>query len=214
MTRSLIYKDIINIVRSNESRHMFIIMPLIFFIMFYIQGESAAIGYLTVIIYSLIINTFNNDEQSLCYTYLKGTAVKATDIVNSKFALSICCQIVSLIVVFFISFIINTTIKATPIDEFISYFATSAFVIYAITVIYLVYIPFIFKFGVKKSLVALFIFAFLLTFAFGMIMSKFKNIDINLNLSTKSIFIILIFSGLLFSFLSYIISIKIVKSRK
>ncbi len=215
MTRSLMYKDIVNIVRSNESKHMMILFPIVFGIMFYIQGESAGIGYLSVIFFSLLINTFNNDEQSLCYLYLKSSPVKARDIVSAKFALVILCQVFTLILVFFVSFVINVVVGMKTVDEFVMYFAVNVLsIVCVITIMYMLFIPFIFKFGVKKSIAAMFIFAFGIMFIVGLLVAKFKNIFADINFSQNSIIAIAISIGILMPLLSYIISIKVVKSKR
>ncbi|MDO5040682.1 MAG: ABC-2 transporter permease [Peptoniphilus sp.] len=213
MTRSLMYKDIVNIVRSNESKHMMIIFPLIFGAMFYLQGESAAIGYLSVIFFSLLLNTFSKDEEALCYSYLKSTPVKAKSIVRAKFALVILFQIFAFVLMFVISFVINAVLGLKSVDDSLMFITEIATVIYVITVLYLLYIPLIFKYGAKKSVIAIAALFFVLMVIVMLFIDKFKvffsKIDLSQNIPIAAVVLV----GILLSWLSYIISIKIVKSK-
>ncbi|WP_138159474.1 ABC-2 transporter permease [Peptoniphilus catoniae] len=221
MIKALIYKDCVNLKKMFFEKKGISLFLMIYLILIYIQGSVSASTYLGIISYIAFINTFNFDSEAKSTNYLFGTPARDKYVILAKyllaFILGISFYLISLGLTFLINFIFQEIFSYSIVEKhkFMENILAIGLSQLGIFTMYLLFIPLLFKFGVKYFLVFVFgffaaisIITYFLKDKFLYIIEPIKNLD--------GIVIFAIAAGiwLLALFVSYLICKKILSSRK
>lgn len=205
----LIKKDLL-IVKSNIK--MLVIMIFVFFVMT-LQGEFDTSFILPFIICTMFISTFSYDEYNKWDAYVITLPNGRKNAVKSKYIASIILTLLSIVITILINCLIGIIGNSLTFDKFISTLIGSVF---AISIIQTIMYPLIFKYGIEKGRIGLFV----LTFAIVGIIELFsKTIKVNIPTSIISFFnsywfIILLVVIIVCLFISYKVSEKIYSKKE
>lgn len=210
MIKALLYKDYRGVINSLKgSKIYYIFLALIYLAFLVFADVSQATMILNLFLFTLSITAFNLDTESNCEAYLSAGPVLKNTVVSSKFMILFISGGAALLINSIV-FVIVKNSRGYAMDDYIGVLASQL----AITAIYSVYIPIIFKYGTKKSMIP-----FLLTI--GVIIGAFVFIFFAINklfpnFVPSDTFIMLGLVGLLVGILaiSYIVAIKVLKNKE
>lgn len=200
----LIKKDLLMI----KGNLKIVFLMLFVFGMMSLQNGTNLSFVLIIISIMLFISTFSYDEYNKWDAYAITLPNGRKNVVKSKYIASIILTLISSVLTILISLVIYYFNKKIDIEEMLSVMIGS---IFAVSLIQSVIYPLIFKFGVEKGRIGMFIGCFVVTAIIGTLM---KNIDFSKSNNIISFFndyfmIIMPVVSIIMIFISYKISEKI-----
>ena len=197
----LIKKDFL-IIKNNLK--LIIVMLMVFFIM--ALGGQFNISFIpTFIIVMLFISTFSYDEYNNWDAYAITLPGGRKSIVKSKYITSLFLTLLSAVITFLLNCLISV-INNTDVNEFISSLLGS---ICAIVIIQSIMYPLIFKFGMEKGRIVLFILVFVMVGVISLLKNIIKTPNILVVLFNDYWFIVIPIILVISLLISYKISEKI-----
>ena len=197
----LIKKDFL-IIKNNLK--LIIVMLMVFFIM--ALGGQFNISFIpTFIIVMLFISTFSYDEYNNWDAYAITLPGGRKSIVKSKYITSLFLTLLSAVITVLLNCLISV-INNTDVNEFISSLLGS---ICAIVIIQSIMYPLIFKFGMEKGRIVLFILVFVMVGVISLLKKIIKTPDILVVLFNDYWFIVIPIILVISLLISYKISEKI-----
>lgn len=205
----LIKKDLL-IIKSNLK--LVTVMLLVFFVMA-LQGQFDMSFILTFIIVMLFISTFSYDEYNKWDAYAITLPGGRKNVVKSKYIAGLLLTTASVVVTILLNYLVYIITNDLDFNKFISTLIGSCF---AIILIQAIVYPLIFKYGMEKGRVLLFVLAFVFVGVIELF-SKVVNITIPTNIVSffdSYWFIIVPIILILILFTSYKISDKIYSKKE
>ena len=205
----LIKKDLL-IIKSNLK--LVTVMLLVFFVMA-LQGQFDMSFILTFIIVMLFISTFSYDEYNKWDAYAITLPGGRKNVVKSKYIAGLLLTTASVVVTILLNYLVYIITNNLDFNKFISTLIGSCF---AIVLIQAIVYPLIFKYGMEKGRVLLFVLAFVFVGVIELF-SKVVNITIPTNVASffdSYWFIIVPIILILILFTSYKISDKIYSKKE
>ena len=197
----LIKKDFL-IIKNNLK--LIIVMLMVFFIM--ALGGQFNISFIpTFIIVMLFISTFSYDEYNNWDAYAITLPGGRKSIVKSKYIASLFLTLLSAVITVLLNYLISV-INNTDVNEFISSLLGS---ICAIVIIQSIMYPLIFKFGMEKGRIVLFILVFVMVGVITLLKNTIKIPTILVVLFNDYWFIVIPIILVISLLISYKISEKI-----
>lgn len=197
----LIKKDFL-IIKNNLK--LIIVMLMVFFIM--ALGGQFNISFIpTFIIVMLFISTFSYDEYNNWDAYAITLPGGRKNIVKSKYIASLFLTLLSAVITVLLNYLISV-INNTDVNEFISSLLGS---ICAIVIIQSIMYPLIFKFGMEKGRIVLFILVFVMVGVISLLKNIIKTPNILVVLFNDYWFIVIPIILVISLLISYKISEKI-----
>lgn len=197
----LIKKDFL-IIKNNLK--LIIVMLMVFFIM--ALGGQFNISFIpTFIIVMLFISTFSYDEYNNWDAYAITLPGGRKSIVKSKYIASLFLTLLSAVITVLLNCLISV-INNTDVNEFISSLLGS---ICAIVIIQSIMYPLIFKFGMEKGRIVLFILVFVMVGVISLLKNIIKTPNILVVLFNDYWFIVIPIILVISLLISYKISEKI-----
>lgn len=197
----LIKKDFL-IIKNNLK--LIIVMLMVFFIM--ALGGQFNISFIpTFIIVMLFISTFSYDEYNNWDAYAITLPGGRKSIVKSKYIASLFLTLLSAVITVLLNYLISV-INNTAVNELISSLLGS---ICAIVIIQSIMYPLIFKFGMEKGRIVLFILAFVMVGVITLLKNTIKIPTILVVLFNDYWFIVIPIILVISLLISYKISEKI-----
>lgn len=197
----LIKKDFL-IIKNNLK--LIIVMLMVFFIM--ALGGQFNISFIpTFIIVMLFISTFSYDEYNNWDAYAITLPGGRKNIVKSKYIASLFLTLLSAVITVLLNCLISV-INNTDVNEFISSLLGS---ICAIVIIQSIMYPLIFKFGMEKGRIVLFILVFVMVGVISLLKNIIKTPNILVVLFNDYWFIVIPIILVISLLISYKISEKI-----
>ena len=197
----LIKKDFL-IIKNNLK--LIIVMLMVFFIM--ALGGQFNISFIpTFIIVMLFISTFSYDEYNNWDAYAITLPGGRKSIVKSKYITSLFLTLLSAVITVLLNCLISV-INDTDVKEFISSLLGS---ICAIVIIQSIMYPLIFKFGMEKGRIVLFILVFVMVGVISLLKNIIKTPNILVVLFNDYWFIVIPIILVISLLISYKISEKI-----
>ncbi len=205
----LIKKDLLLSIGNAKS----LIIVFILYIVLALYGSLDISIIPSILGVMLVISTFSYDYQSKwdSYAAILPNGRKNVPLAKyiSTFILMFILAIITLMLLVIINYLKNNTLEVTSI---LTILLTSlvSFVFEAIMY------PIIFKYGVEKARIAIFIITFAFIFGIGFLVDSpiFKNFDTILNFISNYYYIVLPLIGILILSISYIISLRIYKKKE
>lgn len=200
----LIKKDLLTIKGNLKS----ILVIFFVFIIMSFQNKSDFSFILPLICVMLFISTFSYDEYNNWNAYAITLPNGRKSVVKSKYIATIALALIATIITALISLIISITNNNFNVEETISSILGS---ISSVFIIQSIMYPLIFKFGVEKGRIFLFVGAFLITAVIGFIMNliDLSSIEGMLKIFNNYWVIIIPVILVMMLFISYKISYKI-----
>ncbi len=195
----LIKKDLL-IIKSNLK--MLIVMLFVFFVMI-LQGQFSISFIPPFIVVMLFMSTFSYDEYNKWDAYAITLPNGRKNIVKSKYISSLILTLLSIIATILLNCLAGVFINNLKLDKFISDLVGSGF---AVIVIQALMYPFIFKYGIEKGRLALFILIFAVV---GVVELFSRVIEVNIPAS-----IILLFNNFWFLIIPAVLIIMLLISYK
>lgn len=195
--KGLIKKDFL-LIKSNVK--LIVLMLFVFSIMT-IQGQFDISFVVPFIVVMIFMSTFSYDEYNKWDTYAITIQNGRKNIVKSKYIASLILIVVSIIITFLLNFITSLVNSNLDLDKFISTLSGTAFA--TILILSIMY-PFIFKFGIEKGRIGMFVITFVIVGIVGLF-SKYVKIDVTNNLIT-------IFNNYWFIFLPIVLLVMLLIS--
>ena len=162
----LIKKDFL-IIKNNLK--LIIVMLMVFFIM--ALGGQFNISFIpTFIIVMLFISTFSYDEFNNWNAYAITLPGGRKSVVKSKYIASLFLTLLSIVITILLNYIVSV-INNTAVNELVSSLLGS---ICAIVIIQSIMYPLIFKFGMEKGRIVLFVLAFVMAGFISLLKSIIK----------------------------------------
>ena len=197
----LIKKDFL-IIKNNLK--LIIVMLMVFFIM--ALGGQFNISFIpTFIIVMLFISTFSYDEYNNWDAYAITLPGGRKSIVKSKYIASLFLTLLSAVITVLLNYLISV-INNTAVNELISSLLGS---ICAIVIIQSIMYPLIFKFGMEKGRIVLFILVFVMVGVISLLKNIIKTPNILVVLFNDYWFIVIPIILVISLLISYKISEKI-----
>ena len=200
----LIKKDLL-MIKSNLK--MVLIMLVVFFIMS-LQGEFDISFVPPFIVVMLFMSTFSYDEFNKWDAYAVTLPNGRKNVVKSKYVASLILTIVTIILTIILNSLVGLINNNLEFDKFISTIMGCVFVVILIqSIMY----PFIFKYGMEKGRIGLFVISFAIVGIIGLLSSVLK-INIPTNVVTffdNYWFVIIPLISIVLLLISYKISEKI-----
>ena len=182
---------------------------IIFYVIMGINGNMDISFILPFMSFMIMISTFSYDEFNKWDAYASTLPSGRKNNVKSKYLTTLLILAVSSIIVILLSFLISYSNKRT-IDYQIIFLSVLGNIFATLTLLAFMY-PIIFKFGIEKARIAIFVIVFGIVIVGGL-MLKYVDLSSILNsfsfLEKGAVPIIIILS-ILFTYISYIISLKI-----
>ena len=200
----LIKKDLL-MIKSNLK--MVLIMLVVFFIMA-LQGEFDISFVPPFIVVMLFMSTFSYDEFNKWDAYAVTLPNGRKNVVKSKYIASLILTIVTIILTIILNSLVGLINNNLEFDKFIS---TIMGCVFGVILIQSIMYPFIFKYGMEKGRIGLFVISFAIVGIIGLLSSVLK-INIPTNVVTffdNSWFVIIPLISIVLLLISYKISEKI-----
>lgn len=169
----LIKKDFLQI--KNNSK-LIIVMLFVFFIMA-LQGEFDVSFIPPFIVVMLFMTTFSYDEYNKWNSYAITLPSGRKSIVKSKYIASLILVIITVIITILLNFLVSIINNKM---DFVNIISTIMGSMFATILIQSVMYPFIFKFGMEKGRIALFVLSFVIVGIVGLF-SEVLNVNISKN---------------------------------
>lgn len=195
----LIKKDFLQI--KNNSK-LIIVMLFVFFIMA-LQGEFDVSFIPPFIVVMLFMTTFSYDEYNKWNSYAITLPSGRKSIVKSKYIASLILVIITVIIAFLLNFLVSIINNKMDFVNIISIMMGSMF---ATILIQSIMYPFIFKFGMEKGRIALFVLSFIIVGIVGLF-SEVLNVNVSKN-------VILLFNNYWFVFIPLVCIVGLLISYK
>lgn len=205
----LIKKDLL-MARGNLKT---IVIMLVVFTLVAIDGNNNFSFIPAFISIMIMMSTFSYDEYNKTDAYISSFPNGRKNAVKSKYLTTLLVVFISIVITFLVSIAVGYAKNSINMEEIISITLGSGF---AITIIQAILYPLIYKFGVEKSRIGLFIGAFAITGIASIFLKTGVNIDIPQNIVTifnNYYMIIAPITFIIIIFISYEIS-KIVYLKK
>ena len=202
--KGLIKKDFL-LIKGNLK---LIILMLFVFVIMAIQGQFDISFVVPFIIVMLFMSTFSYDEYNKWDAYAVTIPNGRKNVVKSKYIASLILIFAAIIITFLLNYIIGLVNNNLEFDKFISVLSGATFA--TILVLSIMY-PFIFKYGIEKGRIGLFVITFAIV-GIVRLFTKYVKINISQNIITffnNYWFIIILVITMLILFVSYKISEKI-----
>lgn len=202
--KGLIKKDFL-LIKGNLK---LIILMLFVFVIMAIQGQFDISFVVPFIVVMLFMSTFSYDEYNKWDAYAVTIPNGRKNVVKSKYIASLILVFTAIIITFLLNYIIGLVNNNIEFDKFISVLSGATFA--TILVLSIMY-PFIFKYGIEKGRIGLFVITFAIV-GIVRLFSKYVKINISQNIITffnNYWFIIILAITMLILFVSYKISKKI-----
>lgn len=200
----LIKKDLL-MIKSNLK--MVLIMIVVFFIMS-LQGEFDISFVPPFIVVMLFMSTFSYDEFNKWDAYAVTLPNGRKNVVKSKYFASLILTIVTIILTIILNSLVGLINNNLEFDKFIS---TIMGCVFGVILIQSIMYPFIFKYGMEKGRIGLFVISFAIVGIIGLLSSVLK-INIPTNVVTffdNYWFVIIPLISIVLLLISYKISEKI-----
>ena len=200
----LIKKDLL-MIKSNLK--MVLIMLVVFFIMS-LQGEFDISFVPPFIVVMLFMSTFSYDEFNIWDAYAVTLPNGRKNVVKSKYVASLILTIVTIILTIILNSLVGLINNNLEFDKFIS---TIMGCVFGVILIQSIMYPFIFKYGMEKGRIGLFVISFAIVGIIGLLSSVLK-INIPTNVVTffdNYWFVIIPLISIVLLLISYKISEKI-----
>ena len=200
----LIKKDLL-MIKSNLK--MVLIMLVVFFIMA-LQGEFDISFVPAFISVMLFMSTFSYDEFNKWDAYAVTLPNGRKNVVKSKYVASLILTIVTIILTIILNSLVGLINNNLEFDKFIS---TIMGCVFGVILIQSIMYPFIFKYGMEKGRIGLFVISFAIVGIIGLLSSVLK-INIPTNVVTffdNYWFVIIPLISIVLLLISYKISEKI-----
>ena len=200
----LIKKDLL-MIKSNLK--MVLIMLVVFFIMA-LQGEFDISFVPPFIVVMLFMSTFSYDEFNKWDAYSVTLPNGRKNVVKSKYVASLILTIVTIILTIILNSLVGLINNNLEFDKFIS---TIMGCVFGVILIQSIMYPFIFKYGMEKGRIGLFVISFAIVGIIGLLSSVLK-INIPTNVVTffdNYWFVIIPLISIVLLLISYKISEKI-----
>lgn len=200
----LIKKDLL-MIKSNLK--MVLIMLVVFFIMA-LQGEFDISFVPPFIVVMLFMSTFSYDEFNKWDAYAVTLPNGRKNVVKSKYIASLILTIVTIILTIILNSLVGLINNNLEFDKFIS---TIMGCVFGVILIQSIMYPFIFKYGMEKGRIGLFVISFAIVGIIGLLSSVLK-INIPTNVVTffdNYWFVIIPLISIVLLLISYKISEKI-----
>ena len=200
----LIKKDLL-MIKSNLK--MVLIMLVVFFIMA-LQGEFDISFVPPFIVVMLFMSTFSYDEFNKWDAYAVTLPNGRNNVVKSKYVASLILTIVTIILTIILNSLVGLINNNLEFDKFIS---TIMGCVFGVILIQSIMYPFIFKYGMEKGRIGLFVISFAIVGIIGLLSSVLK-INIPTNVVTffdNYWFVIIPLISIVLLLISYKISEKI-----
>lgn len=221
ITKGLLTKDLLQLKSYKKTLIMFI---LIFILTGIAQENTKGIGSMVAVMLTLgfgmfSVATFNYDEQAKADRYILTFPLTKKEIVLSKYVLVILSTIIGAIIGAIVSFgIVFAISKEMPdIPELISIVLGG---ILGIGFVESIQIPCIYKFGVEKGRIQIFIVIAIIAFLLGGIFFVIEKIDVNLQMNnllnqmSNFLPIILVLTTAIIYYISYKVAYKIYSKKE
>lgn len=205
----LIKKDLL-MARGNLKT---IVIMLVVFTLVAIDGNNNFSFIPAFISIMIMMSTFSYDEYNKTDAYISSVPNGRRNAVKSKYLTTLLVVFISIVITFLVSIAVGYAKNSINMEEIISITLGGGF---AITIIQAILYPLIYKFGVEKSRIGLFIGAFAITGIASIFLKTGVNIDIPQNIVTifnNYYMIIAPITFIIIIFISYEIS-KIVYLKK
>ena len=202
--KGLIKKDFL-LIKGNLK---LIILMLFVFVIMAIQGQFDISFVVPFIVVMLFMSTFSYDEYNKWDAYAVTIPNGRKNVVKSKYIASLILIFAAIIITFLLNYIIDLVNNNIEFDKFISVLSGATFA--TILVLSIMY-PFIFKYGIEKGRIGLFVITFAIV-GIVRLFPKYVKINISQNIITffnNYWFIIILAITMLILFVSYKISKKI-----
>ena len=200
----LIKKDLL-MIKSNLK--MVLIMLVVFFIMS-LQGEFDISFVPPFIVVMLFMSTFSYDEYNKWDAYAVTLPNGRKNVVKSKYFASLILTIVTIILTIILNSLVGLINNNLEFDKFIS---TIMGCVFGVILIQSIMYPFIFKYGMEKGRIGLFVISFAIVGIIGLLSSVLKmNIPTNVvTFFDNYWFVIIPLISIVLLLISYKISEKI-----
>lgn len=216
--KGLILKDLLNL---NHYKATLIITIIIFSAISISQKDYANFlpGMIIMMIGMIALSTFSYDELSKTDKFILTLPTNRKEIVKAKYILVISLTVIGAILAFIINLVISYFVfKESPdiLNNLISILGG----LFGVSLIQCIQIPSIYKWGVEKGRVQMFIVIAVIILLFGGIVLLTKNMNINFNINfSNNIWItlgisLLILVAIVIYFISYKISCKIYNKKE
>lgn len=200
----LIKKDLL-MIKSNLK--MILVILFVFFIMA-LQGEFDISFVPAFIVVMLFMSTFSYDEFNKWDAYAATLPNGRKNVVKSKYVASLLLTFVTIILTIILNSLVGLINNNLEFDKFIS---TMMGCVFGVILIQSIMYPFIFKYGMEKGRIGLFVISFAIVGVIGLLSSVLK-IKIPTNIVTfldNYLFVIAPLISIILLLVSYKISEKI-----
>lgn len=201
--KGLILKDFINLKKQFKIVGLIMLFYYIFSMM---TNNSSMFGTMVTVVFAMLpITAISFDEKANWDKYALTMPVSRAEMVISKYILGIIASLISVILNYIAQFLLGTEVNGDSI-------LMISMVFYASILFFSILLPIMFKFGVEKGRLMMFIVLMLPTFIVLLFKDNF-NFTLNQDLLDKAMYglPLLIIAILL---LSMLLSIKIYKSKE
>lgn len=201
----LIKKDLLMI--KNNAKVLLIIFVLYLFM--YLQGQDMMIALLPVMSVILFISTFSYDEYNKWNSYACCLPNGRENVVKAKYLATLLMVLGTVLFVFICSVVLSILIKGSVNYEYL--FSNIFGVLFASIFLESIFYPAIYKFGVEKARIGVFVVVFGISMLGGLL-GKLFDFSVLINFISqyeKYLDIILVIIMILMLFISYKISEKI-----
>ena len=210
MIKALLYKDYRGMVNSLKgSKIYYIFLALIYLAFLVFSDVSQATMILNIFLFTLSITSFNLDAESNCEAYLSASPVSKNTVVSSKFMILFISGGAALLINS-IFFVIVKNSRGYVIDDYIGILASQL----AISAIYSVSVPIIFKYGTKKTMIPFFLTIGVIVGAFVFIFFAIKKLFPNFVPSDTFIMLGLVGLSVGVLVISYMVAIRVLNNKE
>ncbi len=204
----LIKKDLL-IVKNNM--HFIFIIIAAYVAVGLVEGESSWISFIPALIFLMIIATFSYDEFNKTDAYISTFPCGKNNVVKAKYITTIIIFSLATLVSFILSVMIGFMNNNLNLHDCL---ATNIGILTGIALVQSIFFPMIYKFGIEKSRIGLFILVFSITGIIAFLSQSGLNIKINIPHSLITLFnnywfIFLPFLAILILYISYRVSATI-----
>lgn len=165
----LIKKDLFTIKGNLKS----ILVIFLVFVLLTLQGKSDLSFILPLIVIMMFMSTFSYDEYNNWNAYAITLPNGRKNIVKSKYLATLILVLISAIVTTIISIIVAATNNTLDLEKVLSVMMGS---IFSVVLIEAIMYPLIFKFGIEKGRIGLFVGVFAITAIFGLLL---KDVNVS-----------------------------------
>lgn len=212
--KGLIIKDLLFL--KGNIKTFFVIIVAFIFMSFTMKGMDFSF-YLPFLAIMMCISTFSYDEYNKWDIYMSSLPISRKKIVKAKYGFSLLSVVVAFILSFAISTLISMIQNAFTVESLLS---SIVYGFLAISFVLSLMYPLVYKFGVEKSRIAVFIAVVIISLVIGFASVGVEKLDIPSSIAsfitflTDYHYIFVTLLSFLILYISYLISCKIYSKKE